>query len=110
MTVRNGASGYGGSANEHGSTDAVAKKVPYTIGDIVSVSGKYFANSKPRSTFYGKVSAIHSDGRARPFRVTFDDGEIHDVSGTNMDKVLRFSIRSAECGICHDSLLIDPHA
>eukprot|EP01047_Picozoa_sp_COSAG01_P004763 COSAG01_NODE_158_length_23708_cov_7.921979_21_plen_1057_part_00 len=91
------------------SADAVPTEPQYNKGDRVCVSGKVFADSFPDSKFYGQIIRIFRDGRARPFKISFDDGETHSVSATNMEKVVSFTVQTSECAICREDLLSDPH-
>jgi hypothetical protein len=90
------------------SADAVPTEPQYNKGDRVCVSGKVFADSFPDSKFYGQIIRIFRDGRARPFKISFDDGETHSVSATNMEKVVSFTVQTSECAICREDLLSDP--
>eukprot|EP01047_Picozoa_sp_COSAG01_P031201 COSAG01_NODE_2204_length_8173_cov_4.803939_5_plen_1368_part_00 len=93
-----------------GSVDDIETDMCYKVGDRVSVAGNIFAASAPHSKFYGYVSAIYTDGRARPFEISFDDGDTHDLSTQNISKVVTFTVKARECAICHDDLLSDPEA
>ena len=58
--------------------------VQFNVGDSVCVDGTAFANSATDRKYYGRVSAVFQDGRARPFEVQLADGATHHFSSTDI--------------------------